>query len=176
MITNMLWFCCTGGGGGVGLSQANKWSNKPKNKNRGKDYRLKYTQGGCCHKYFYCDRSFVATDTCLLWQNYVCHDRYLCLSWQAYFCCDNRRVLSWQTHVHCDKRHVLSWQTHVHHDKSKLVATKCLSRQKWYLWQIPPMIAEDCCSQQLPRGRKRFHSTTRFWWRFFKIETTDGLD
>ena len=45
---------------------------------------------------------------------------------QAYFC--------------RDKRCILLWQTPVCHDKHVFAVTKLLSRQKLYLWQLPPMI------------------------------------
>ena len=91
--------------------------------------------------------SFVTKKVCLSWQKfcrenitlvatkYFCHDKYL--SRQTQFCRDKHIFVATNTkHVFCP-------------DKSTLVETKLrvccdkrhvLSRQKWYLWQFPPMI------------------------------------
>ena len=61
---------------------------------------------------FCCDKlTFAATNTCLLWQN--------------------TRLLSWQKYA-CHDRTV--------RDKHMFVMTKVLWQQKWYLWQLLPMI------------------------------------
>ena len=114
--------------------------------------------GGSCQKYhFCCNKSFVATNMCLSWQNthlsqqitkrVFCHDKSMfaccdktfvttkwCLSWKI-FLSQNifvmTKVLSWKAYFCCNKRHVLLRQTHVCHNKSKLVATKLLLRQKY---------------------------------------------
>ena len=97
--------------------------------------------GRSCHKSHFCrDKNFVMTNTCLLWQTHVCHDKTCLLLQQKYascnktfvttkyFCCD--KYLSWQTCVCCDKSFVvtgifLSWQ------KMCFVMTNiCLLRQK----------------------------------------------
>ena len=52
-------------------------------------------------------------------------------------------VIGWSCHKYhsCRYKHVLVATKHVFcHDKSMLVASILLSRQKRYLWQIPPMI------------------------------------
>ena len=82
------------------------------------------------------------------------------LSRQAYFCRDQRHVLSRQTRVCRDKQLsrqnmsrqkyfvapniILSRQAYFcsRIPKMCLVATKLLSRQKWYLWQLLPVIGE----------------------------------
>ena len=86
----------------------------------------------------------------LLQQTCVCHDKHL-------FCHDKNMLvvttpLSWQNY--CDKTFVttniwlnkhmfvatsilLSWQ------KMCFLVTELLLRQKWYLWQLPSMIAVD---------------------------------
>ena len=99
--------------------------------------------------------SFVATKVCLpqhlskifLSQQKFCHDKYLCLL-QKKFCHDK--------HTFVTTKLCLSWQMFCH-DKSMFVATNilllqqkmcfvttntCLSQQKRYLWQLPPMICE----------------------------------
>ena len=62
------------------------------------------------------DRSLLVATNVLLRQNYICRDKYL--SWQKF--CRNKNTR--QSYFCCDKRRVLS-------------------RQKWYLWQLPPVIA-----------------------------------
>ncbi len=47
------------------------------------------------------------------------------------------KVLSRQTHVCLDETRLLSRQNYA---SIIFVATKHLSQQKWYLWQLPPMI------------------------------------
>ena len=111
--------------------------------------------GGSCQKYhFCCNKSFVATNMCLSWQNthllqqnVFCHDKSMfaccdktfvttkwCLSWKIFLSQHvfvMTKVLSWKEYFCCNKRHVLLWQTHVCHNKSKLVATKVLLQQKY---------------------------------------------
>ena len=91
------------------------------------------TKNYVCH-----DKTFVATKLCLYATN-ICHDKSFVttkiflrdkhnfvatklVSQHAYFCRDKRRVLSRQTRVSRDK---------------------LLSRQKLYLWQLPPMIVSN---------------------------------
>ena len=64
------------------------------------------------------DHVFVATEVCLQWQ---------LLSWQNCVCCDK--------HVFVATNIILSWQAYFCRDKRRV-----LSQQKWYLWQLPPMI------------------------------------
>ena len=72
--------------------------------------------GGSCHKHYFCgDKSFVTTTTC-------CR--------KYHFCRDKSFVT---TNTCCHKYHFCR-------DKHVFVATKLLSRQKWYLWQLPPVI------------------------------------
>ena len=78
----------------------------------------------CCDKYV-----FVATKICLSRQNF-CHDKHL-------FVVTNI-ILSWQN-ICCDKHIFVMTKDVFCHDKHTSVGTKLLSRQKWYLWQLPPM-------------------------------------
>ena len=112
--------------------------------------------GGSCHKYHFChDKCFVATNTCLLWQTCVCHDKtYLffmtmvCLSRQN-FCCDRvifvvtklfvtnmQTCLLWQMFC-CNKHAFIMTKDMFWHDKLLFVMTKvCLSWQKFYFDKI----------------------------------------
>ena len=75
--------------------------------------------GGSCCKYHFCgDKSFV-----------VANDEHMFVVTKHVFCHDRRCVLSQQTHV-C-------------YDKHEFVTTKVLLRQRWYLWQLPPMIEDQ---------------------------------
>ena len=100
--------------------------------------------------------SFVVSKVCLPWQNCVCHDKVF-LSRQTRVCRYKHAFVTTKDMFCCD--------THVCHDKSRLVTTKLcllwqkfccnknmfvatntyLSGQKWYLWQLPPMITHELC-------------------------------
>ena len=134
-------------------------------------------QNVCRDKNVRCDKSFVAISvllsrqkTCLSWQTRVCQDKnYTCgSSRQWYFCRDKGCVLSRQTRACHDKskfvvtkflsrqncvchdfflpltKMCLSRQTYICRDKTRL-----LSRQKWYLWQLLPMIVSLLCSRAI---------------------------
>ena len=108
--------------------------------------------GGSCHKdHFYRDKKtfFVATKLCLSRQTYFCRDKRLSrqifiatnvilLTRQAYFCRDKH--LSQQKF--CRGKHTFVVTKGMFCcDKHVFVTTNtCLSRQKLYLWQLPPMI------------------------------------
>ena len=105
---------------------------------------LKTITGGSCHKYHFCqDKSFVAKNTCLSWQQ---KKRLLivmtkeCLSRQN-FCHDKYIYVT--TNICCDK-HTFVTQTYVCHDKhvSFVVTKVCLS------WQIV-VATNTCLSQQI---------------------------
>ena len=97
--------------------------------------------GGSCHKYYFCrDKHvvslFVATNMCfsrqnpfLSLQNYVCRDKYF--SWQVL----SRQKYFFATNIFFFATKLLSRQAYFCRDKRRV-----LSRQKWYLWQLPPMI------------------------------------
>ena len=89
----------------------------------------------CCNKIM-----FVMTKL-LLRQIFVATS--ILLSQQAYFCCDQNmlvatKLLSRQIFVTTNV--TLSQQAYFSCDKHMFVMTKLLLRQKWYLWQLPPMI------------------------------------
>ena len=84
-------------------------------------------------KYACHDKTFVTTNICLSWQRF-CRDKHnfvvtKVLSQQAYFC--HIQKMCFVTMNTC-----LSQQMHVCH-------YKLLSRQKWNLWQLPPVILPD---------------------------------
>ena len=108
---------------------------------------------GNCHKYHFCrNKTSVATSMCLSWQNTsfvvtkvrLLRQNFCCnkitFVTTKYFCrnktvvatniCRNKNVL-WQAYFCHDKRH----------EKQVLVTTKLSSWQKWYLWQLPPIIS-----------------------------------
>ena len=103
---------------------------------------LYYISGGSCHKYPFChNKSFVATNMCLLRQTCVCRNKTLLSLQQKYACCDKTFVmtntcLSWQifvtTKIFCRGKHTFVVTKDVFcHDKhisvtTKLVATKIL--------------------------------------------------
>ena len=72
---------------------------------------------------------FVATNTCLSQQNFR-RDKTGLLFWQKYACRDKTTFLS---HT------LVATKDAFCRDKHMFVTTKLLSRQKWYLWQLPPM-------------------------------------
>ena len=93
--------------------------------------------GGSCNKYhFCCDKSFVVTNTCLLWQKYTCCDKTfvqtkLCLSWP--FVLVVTKALSWQktcfvvTNVCLSGQKYLknwSWEACFCHDKNMFCRNK----------------------------------------------------
>ena len=74
-----------------------------------------------------------------------CHDKHNFVATKN--CCD-KPVFASKAHFCRDKRHVLLWQTCVCHDKHVFVVTEFFSRQKWYLWQLSPMILDYYYSWQ----------------------------
>ena len=87
--------------------------------------------------------NFVATKV-LLRQAYFCCNKHVFVATKVSLCCDKSmlvatKLLSQQTRVCLDK--YLSQQKFCH-DKNILSrpTQKHLSRQKWNLWQLPPMI------------------------------------
>ena len=111
--------------------------------------------GGSWHKYHFChdkNMSFLVTKVCLWWPNF-CSDKHI-------FCCNKSFVL--EQAYFCRDKHMFVMTKHVFcHDKSMLVVTELVSqqtriifvttkifchdkhnllRQKWYLWQLLPMI------------------------------------
>ena len=114
------------------------------------------------------------TNIILLW-HFFCHNKHVLVMTKHIVSCDKSmlvatqhllqktnidkhnftvtKVLSRQAYFCHNKRRVLLWQTCVCRDKQEFVLTKLLSRQKWYLWQLPPMIliaqgALQCKHQQ----------------------------
>ena len=75
------------------------------------------------------DKSMLIVTKLLLWQNYVCCDKYLYLSRQTNFCHDK--------HIFVITKDDLSWQTCVCCDM--FVTTKPLS-QKLSLWPLSPIL------------------------------------
>ena len=119
---------------------------------------------------FCCDKSFVTTKICLPQQNFCpdkimfCHDKIF-LSWQTQKLCHDKHTFvvtkdefCHDKHVYCYKRisvvtkfrlrqnYVCRDKTFVTtkyvfcHDKHMFVTIKLLLQQKWYLWQLLPMI------------------------------------
>ena len=133
--------------------------------------------GGSCHKYHFCrNKKFVMTHTCLSQQNTcllqqnmsfvttkVCCSfvmTKLCLSWQNIFVAANI-ILSWQKFCL-----LLSWQK-----KCFVMINTCLSKQKSYLWQLPPKIRYmpnvkavtqliECSQSHYPSLTTKFKSQT----------------
>ena len=77
----------------------------------------------------YHDKSKLVTTKHLLWQNYVCRDNYLS---EQKFCHNKNRFVATK---------VLSRQAYFCHNKRHV-----LSRQKLYLWQLPPMTGQGTVS------------------------------
>ena len=116
----------------------------------------------CCDKtfvtqaYFYCDKCGYAK-ICLSWQNF-CHNKIIVsiLLRQKYFVvtniillqqkfCHNKCFVAARILLSRQKRSfvmtkVCLLQQNFCHDKHVFVRTKCLLQQKWYLWQLSPMI------------------------------------
>ena len=105
------------------------------------------------HKYllrqteFCCDKSFVVTSLLLLWQTcFRCDENMLVttklLWWQTCvkvlsqqkYCVATDIIWSWQKTCFVSRQTCVCCDKWVYHDKT------FLSRQKWYLWQLPPMI------------------------------------
>ena len=84
----------------------------------------------CRSKIILARRNFFLWENILLWQNYVCCNKYL--SWQKYVCHNKHTFVVTKDMFCCNK--------HVCHD----CLTKLLLQQKWYLWQLLPMIAYTC--------------------------------
>ena len=108
--------------------------------------------------------SFVSTKACLLRQNFCrdkqvfvattifCHGKHTfvisrdkdvatnVLSRQAYFCRDKQMFVA--TTIFCHDKHtvVATKDSFFVATNNVFVATKLLSRQKWYLWQLLPMV------------------------------------
>ena len=100
------------------------------------------------------------TNSCLLWETCVCHDKTCLLSWRKYACRDKTKmvfVMTWQNL--CREKHVFlttSIQNYACYDKHNFVATSILlSRltvtrvchdktvvvtKMIFLWQLPPVI------------------------------------
>ena len=92
--------------------------------------------GGSCHKYHFCrgKHTFVATNTCLSRQNtFFCRDKSM-LAVTKNVSRENCLSRQIATKIICLSRQKF------YRDKHIFVATDtCLSRQKLYLWQLPPM-------------------------------------
>ena len=101
----------------------------------------------CCY-----NTSFVVTKVCLLWQKIffrnnsffatnICHDKHnfveLTFVMKIRVCHDKTRLFIKSNFV---VTKVLSQQAYFCHDKRRVVLTKLLLQQKWYLWQLTPMI------------------------------------
>ena len=92
--------------------------------------------------YFCCDKRCV-----LLRQTCVCHHKSkhvaakLRLTRQKYVCCNNSFVVA-SILLSGQKTYFVVINT-CYCDKHGFVATKLLSQQKWYMWQLPPMIQDD---------------------------------
>ena len=98
--------------------------------------RLEGTIGRRCHKYhFCCNKSFVTTNMRLLWQMHVCHNKTI-------FCHDKRNLSREKcfvaTNIFCHNKTFVT--TNICLDKTFVATSLLLLQQKWYLWQLPPMI------------------------------------
>ena len=92
----------------------------------------------CCNKH-----TFVTTNSCLSWQNMAFVMTKVCLS-QQNICCDK---IVWHdkrfgaTTIFCDDKSFVTTSILLLRQKTCFVmANTCLSWQKWYLWQLLPMI------------------------------------
>ena len=117
--------------------------------------------GNLCHRWELPQVSFLSWHI----MSHVCHDKTHLLSRQAHVCRDKSmlvltKLLSWQNYVCCDwylLRQKFRRDKHIYmflttniillrqayfccNKKHVFVATKVLSQQKWYLWQLPPTI------------------------------------
>ena len=94
--------------------------------------------------------SFVTTKVYLLrqtcntsssWQKYACHDKTFvvtntCLLWRIF---DLTKIFCRDKHAFVAAK-VFSRQAYLCHDKR---CVTCLSWQKWYLWQLLPMVVKQ---------------------------------
>ena len=86
----------------------------------------------------------------LSWQAYFCHNKHVFVMTKHVFCHD-KSMLVVPKIICCDKHNFVATSIFLLWQKTcpVFVATKLLSRQKWYLWQLPPVIAlvpHDCTS------------------------------
>ena len=96
---------------------------------------------------FECDKSMLAATRLLSWQNSVCRDKTFvmtnrCLSWQR-FCHDKHTfvvTILCSRDTYLPQRKFIVTNINCVATKHVFVATKLLSHQKWYLWQLLPMI------------------------------------
>ena len=95
-----------------------------------------------CRKYHFCrDKCFVTTNTCLSREKTSFVASKVCLSrWK--FCRDKIKFVATKSR---DK--YSSWQARVCRAKCFVATSILLSRQKGYLWQLPPTLT--CFLQQL---------------------------
>ena len=118
---------------------------------------------------------FVAQKVYMCRQKFICVTKNLYLSRQTRACRDKTRLVSRQKYPCRDKTFVatkdkyLSWQKCFVATNYMLVATKVFSlhKRKWYLWQLPPMIAPSLpdglgacmstCSEVISNCKER-------WW------------
>ena len=76
---------------------------------------------------------FVATNTILLRQAYFCPEKHVFVATKLVFCLDKSMLVGTK---HLSKKGVFCRDKHVY------VATKLLLRQRFYFWQLPPMILD----------------------------------
>ena len=111
----------------------------------------------CCNKHVLVmtnicyDRSFVMTNIfCCNKHNFVMTKVW---SWQAYFYLDKRHVLTKEKFC-CDKYFVtidiILSQQRFCCSKHTFVSTKVLLQQKWYLWQLLPMLKIQLLTVYIP--------------------------
>ena len=101
------------------LSEVTNWRKRGIIITGGNSYRYNF----CCNKRFVATNTFVATN-CF-------HDKYL--SWQT--------ILLWQKFCHDKHTFVTTKDTFCPPAlQDKQVTNMCLSQEKLYLWQLPPMI------------------------------------
>ena len=90
--------------------------------------------------------SFFATKLCLLRQNFCCDKSFAAGNNWTRVCRDKKyfvvTIIILSRHKFCRNTHtfVATTKDVFCRDKYVFVATELLSRQKWYLWQLPPMV------------------------------------
>ena len=104
--------------------------------NKSNEQTKKTIIGGSCHKYHFCEKKIVATNTCLSRQRPVSRDKHVFVATKV---CSSRQKFS-RDKQFCRDKSIVATSILLSQQKTCFVVTKCLSRQKWYLWQFPPVI------------------------------------
>ena len=110
-------------------------------------------------------------NTFLSWQTGVCRDKTCLLSWQKVCLCLSQQNIfvatnTWQKHSFLATKNVFCCDKHVCRNHV-FVATKHLSQQKLYLWQLPPIIQGSNLSADsavtTAAGASATHITLNCW-------------